>query len=627
MDDGALWGACDPQPIQQVGMFSGPDNQGTLLCHAEPSYPQYWGSETWPPPRTDDISDISLMSPSLVDPSMLGFDHPVLNPLVAGDAVHDLGAGNSRFPQHGQWGQNLGSGVLYPAQDVQEILGPFMQFNSPALALPHLPQDNFHFNNKSFGTITSIHNNRPGTSSNAPTTQYGGSSMVSNNRAVNSLNASTTQYGSSPIIPNSMGMFTSTVPRGIVNTSGMGGGMNSNIGLMHLPKRLHSPSLAPKAVGDVTAADAGSGSCISSVPGASTFSANQSSGVSVLMPLADSSHMHKIDTTPEEPKMASFNPGPYVSNARVVPAPKQQHDQQDALASNRMWVENSLGKSSAVPIPNMGHRQQQGMSNTSPVTSLGFDHRHQQAMSNSSPVTNMGFEPRRQQAMSSSSPITNFGSKPPMGSSPIPIMGFEHRHQHQRMPSSSPIPILGFEQRQQQSISNSSSSPNLGFEQMQQPTTSTSPPLSTLSYEPRQPHQQQSVSNAAPGSSLVFEPRRQQQSNLTSNASSIPNLARQQPSASNPRSAIPDSAESAPNWPVLRMGAGPGLSSNEKAPMMMQQPETGTLKCALPRSNSASTSPAVNSSPANKRPLFVITLHHILFFCSCIGYMCYVLYG
>jgi hypothetical protein len=332
--------------------------------------------------------------------------------------------------------------------------------------------------------------------------------------------------------------------------------MNSNIGLMHLPKRHNTPSLAPKTGGDVTASDVGSGSGIATVPGASPFAANQKSSASVLMPLAESSRMHKMDTTSEEPKMASFNPGPYVNSARVVSTQKQQHEQQDTLASNRMWVENGLGKSSSVPIPNMGHGQQQAMS----------------------------------------------------------IMGFEPR---QRMPSASPIPIMGFEQRQQQSMSSSSPTPNLGSEQRQQPTTSTSPTLSNLSFEPGQSHQQQPVSNPAPVPNLVFEPMRQQP-NLTSNASAIPNLARQQPAASNPRSAIPDSGESASKWPAMRiaggLGGSTGLPGSEKAPMMVQQPETGTLKCAIPRSSSVNTSPAVNANPVNKRPLYVSTSHPFLSF-------------
>jgi hypothetical protein len=547
MEDGALWGACDPQPLQQVGMFNGPDNQAGLFCHAESPYQPYWGSEAWTPSRPDEIQDIALMSPSLVDTSILAFDQGVLNLPVAGDAVHDFPAtGNSRFSHHGQWGPSLGSADLYPTQGVQEILNSsFMQCNSPALALPHLPQDYNNFT-KSFGTVTPIQPNRPVTSANVPTSQYGAPSMVPHNRAVASVNAPMTQYGSSSVVQSSMAMFAPSLPRGIVNTSGLGGGMNSNIGLMHLPKRHNTPSLAPKTGGDVTASDVGSGSGIATVPGASPFAANQKSSASVLMPLAESSRMHKMDTTSEEPKMASFNPGPYVNSARVVSTQKQQHEQQDTLASNRMWVENGLGKSSSVPIPNMGHGQQQAMS----------------------------------------------------------IMGFEPR---QRMPSASPIPIMGFEQRQQQSMSSSSPTPNLGSEQRQQPTTSTSPTLSNLSFEPGQSHQQQPVSNPAPVPNLVFEPMRQQP-NLTSNASAIPNLARQQPAASNPRSAIPDSGESASKWPAMRiaggLGGSTGLPGSEKAPMMVQQPETGTLKCAIPRSSSVNTSPAVNANPVNKRPLY-----------------------
>lgn len=633
MEDGALWGACDPQPMQQVGMFNGPDSQASLLCHADSPYPQYWGSETWTSSRADEMPDIALMSAAFVDPSILAFESVMSLP-VTGDAVHDLPAGNSRFSQHGQWGQNPSSADLYPTQEVQEILNnQFMQYNSPALALPQLPQDFNNFN-KSFGTVTPIQQNRLVTSTNAPTSHYGGSSMVTSNRAVTSINDLTPHYGGPSIIQSSMGMFAPTGPRGVVNQSG---GMNSNIGLMHLPKRHHAHSLASNAGGDVTASDVGSGSGISIVPGALTFAVNQKGSSSGLIPLADSSHMHNMDTGPQEPRIANFNPGPYVNNARVVTTQKQhQHDQQDALGSSRMWVDNSLGKSSSVPIPGMGHRQQQAMSK-SPITSLGFDHRHQQAMSNSSPVVNLGFELRHQQAMNSSSPVTNMGfeqrrqpsisnsspvtsfgmeSRPklPMGSSPISIMGFEPRQQHQRIPSSSPIPIMGFEQRQQQSMNSGSPTPNLGFEQRQESTTGTSPPLSNLSFEARQSHQQQPVSNAAAVSNMVFEPRRQQQ-NLTSNASPIPNLARQQPAASNPRSAIPDSSESTPKWPASRMSGGP--SGSEKVPMMMPQSETGTPKCALPRSSSASTSPAVIANPANKRPLYVITLHPSLSFLYC----------
>lgn len=608
MEYGVLWGACDSQPLQQVGMFNGAESQASLLTsHAESPYPHYWTPETW---RTDEISDISLMS---VDP--LAFD-PVLSlpAVVTGESIiHD------KFPQQGQWGHNLGSPAdSYPTQDVTSsctlLNNQFMQFNSS----PHLSQE---FNNfKSFGTVTPVQQSRPVTSAN---TQYGASSLPPSNRP----NAS--QYGGAPV---SMGMFPPTnVPQRIISTSGMDGGCISNMSLMHLPKR-HHPL---KPGGNVV-----DGSSISSVSGASTFVANQNS---LLPTLADTSSSHRRDSVAEEPKMASFNPGPYVNSARgVLPTQKQQED------THRMWLDNSnRGKSSAMPIPNSGHRQQhqQAMSNSSPVMNLsGFEQRpmsnassvinlsyEQRAMSNSSPVTNlsgfesrhqksspatrMGFEQQRpkQQSLTSSSPIptTIVGFEPsqqhqPSSSPVVPIMGLQ---QHQ---SSSPIPISGFEQRQQQQpMSSSSPSPNLsGFEQRQQPTVSTSPPLPNLSFEPRQPPPPMSSSPST--SNLVFEPRRQQP---ISNPSPLPNLARQQqqPAASNPRSAVPDAAESASKWPAIRMVGYPG---SEKAPIMRQQPETGTIKCALPRSTSANSTPAANANPANKRPLWV-HFHHILFLHAC----------
>ncbi|XP_024361920.1 uncharacterized protein [Physcomitrium patens] len=677
---GALWGACDTQPIQHVGVFNSPDIPASLLpYHAETPFP--WGSEPWDLPSRSD--DITLMSSSLVN-DVPAYDSVMNLPRVSED-VHDLVGGNSKFRQNGQWGQPE---FTYSAQDpMQDLMNnQFIQYNSPVLASNHLPQ-NFAtldcpqgFNNKSFGTINpTIHNGAVPTT-NVQNSQYRSPLMVPNCNPVTSTDVSitqcgvpsvpsqTAQYGGSSMVSNSMEMFGQAATRGIMITSGLVGGCNPNLGLMHLAKQQHAHSLPPSTNRDVSTSEVGSRSSVPNVAGGS-FNSSQKGSASVMMSsLAASSHMHKMDAVSEEPKLVSFNPGPY------VPAQKQQQSEQQDTLSNRIWADKTnQGKISSSPIPIMGFepRQQQAMSKSSPVSNLGFEHGRQAAMSNSSSMNNMGFEQqmqqpamsnssvtnlgfeqqRQQQAMSSSSPVTSLGFDPrlkqPMGSSPsVTIIGFDQRRKQpvssspskpimefdpsQKQPLSSPSPlsnmvfeqrqlptmgssppisISGFESRQQPSVSNSPPLSNLGFEQRQQSTVSNSPPLSNLGFEQRQ---HQPMSNASSISNMSYEQQRNQPA--LCNASPISTLPfeqqRQQSVMSNPRSAKPDSGESVTKWP-LRMDGGlggcVGLPGNQKAPVMMQ-PETGTIKCPIPRNmpGSAKIGPAVqNSNPVLKRPLTV----------------------
>ncbi|XP_024396639.1 uncharacterized protein [Physcomitrium patens] len=577
---GALWSTCDPQPIQQAEIFSGPDNQAGLMSfHVDT--PFHWGSEPWALHSRSD--DIALMSPSLVH-DISPYDSVLHLSGVSGD-VQDLVCGNPKFRQSGQWGQ---SEFSYSVQDnMQDLLtNQFIPYNTSSLGLNHL-SPNFtdldcapvYNDTKAFGTVT---HNRAVPSTNTQSAQHGSSSMVSSNRPITSTASpttqyggprtpsQTTQYGGSSMVTNSMEMFASAAPQGIMTTSGLSGGCNSD--LMHLPKRQHAHSLPPTTGRDLTASEVVSGNSISNISGVGSFNSSQKSSASVMMsPLAASSHMHKAAAVSEELKMASFNPGPFVPTQK-----KQQHEQQDTMTSNRIWADkNNLGKISSSPIPIMGFEQsqQQSMSNSSPVTSLGFEQRQKMSMGSSPSITIIGFEQRQKQPMSSSSPISN--------------MVFEPR-QKQPMSSSSPISNIVFEQRQLPTVGSSPPISISGFEPKKQPSLSNSPPLSNLGFEQRL----QPMSNASPISNLPFEQQRQQAT------------------MSNTRSAEPDSVESTTKWP-LRMdgaiGGCAGLPSSQKAPVIMQ-PETGTMKCPIPRTmpSNAKACPAVqNANSVNKRPLTV----------------------
>lgn len=278
----AIWNTCDPQPIQQAEIFSGPDNQASLMSfQVDNTY--LWVSDSWGlHPRSDDIA---LMSSSLVH-NISPYDSVLSLPAVSED-VQNLVCVDPKFRQSGQWRQ---SDFPYPTQDnMQDMLTTqLMSFNTSALGLNHLPS-NFNdldcapvYNTKAFGTVT---HNRTVPSTNSQSTQHGSSSVVSNIRPITNTAAPTTQYGDPRVpskttqygglsmVPNSMGMFASASPQGIINTSSLSGGCNSD--LMHLPKRQHAHSLPPINGRDLTASEVVSGSSISNVSGVGSFNSSQ----------------------------------------------------------------------------------------------------------------------------------------------------------------------------------------------------------------------------------------------------------------------------------------------------------------------------------------------------------------
>lgn len=307
MEDAALWQACDAQALRHVGMCNGADNHANIgACVPQPQFLP-WGAD-WPS-RGDDVGLSSLVDSVTFDQvSSLPDGHQLLN-FPSGTESQDLVVGNPKFAHHGQWGHASMPPERFTApSDMQELLYVQALGSSPLVQQDYSNIPGPSVFNKPFSV---------------PQSAGGGSIGRATAQA---------QYVP-PLVSNPLGMFTADLPGGTITNAGLDGVGNSNISLMHLPKRHvphmpsnRAPSVPANPSVDPLSSIGGGGS-----PTLGAFTPPPKKNV--LVPsLSGSSIPRKLGVAGEQPNMSSFNPGPYVGN--VVTAEQQR---QEALAARRMW--------------------------------------------------------------------------------------------------------------------------------------------------------------------------------------------------------------------------------------------------------------------------------------------------
>jgi hypothetical protein len=324
MEDGPLWPACEAQvPLHhQVGMFNVSESHGNLLGVPESPFLPPWTTDTY------EMADIALMS-STSDP--VAFDH-VLNTLPTD--VNDLVGGNPKYRQLDQWGH------FYQSTDMTDMLAAthhhsyLPAYNSPAPVTPsHLQQECASIYSNTNLECASVYK------------QPLCSNPVPHNRGMTSTDSQAPQQYGGP----SLGMFEATVPLVSSNISSINstplGSCAPNLGAhLHVPKQHQPNPLGPNAGVSVSIPEGRSVGSLPTGPGVGTtiFTPKQ---------ISNSVPVHKPDVPLEEPKMRTFNPGPYKPTQKL----QQQHEHQEALSV--IWGKSG-GSSSTTPsssIPKLGN--------------------------------------------------------------------------------------------------------------------------------------------------------------------------------------------------------------------------------------------------------------------------------
>lgn len=439
MDHVTLWEACDPQPLQQGGMFNGAES--LLSGHAESSFSPYWGCDEIP------VSDINLMS---VEP--LTFD-----PMMSLHPAESI--------QQPQWQPDY-----YPQQEVllQEISnsGQFIpHFNLPAPA---------HVGYSTFGNVTT------GSSSAG---SYGGGGSSSNR-----------PYG--PGSSSSSSMF---VPLQRIISTNRNVVVESSRRDCEEPPKMTSFNPGPYVNSAATAAATLPTPKPVSLPLPIPNSARQhrqvsSSPVMNLSGFEPSPRpLSQVSSSPRPMSQVTSSPRP-ISQVSSSPRPMSQVSSSPGFEPSR-----PVSQVSSSPVMSMSYGEQQRVMSNSP--SLSFDSRHPKSSlgkPGSSPIpTVIGFEPIPQ---SSSSPNIMGGSPqqrqqqhPALSTSPpLSNLSFEPR-QPPQPPSMSNSPStsnLVFEPRrppptptprQQAATSNINNNPRSDV--VVEPASKWSPPLRIVGSE------------------------------------------------------------------------------------------------------------------------------------------------